>query len=99
MLTDSVDEDTGEYEVEYVEEGPPPEDDVVRDVRVGSVWATRVVDCVFLRCVIVQIELAVLLVIGELPTLVQWEHIQLQDDKKGLFSFKCISNLMIHFSG
>ena len=39
LLTYAVNENTWENEVEYVEEWPSPQDDIVSDVRVGGIRA------------------------------------------------------------
>ena len=61
--TDAVDEQTGQDQIEDVEQGSPPHFDDVRDVGIG-LWAARVVLGVVDRLEIHQVELAVRLVIA-----------------------------------
>lgn len=63
LLTDSIYQNAGEYEVEYVKHGPTSKFDEVGDVRKG-VGAARVEDAALDGLERLQLELAVLLVVG-----------------------------------
>ncbi len=78
MLTDAVNEDAGQDEVEDVEHGPAPQLDGVGDVDVG-LWAARVEDDVALGPERLQLELAVRLVVRRVPRLVDDRQVQLQE--------------------
>ena len=58
-----IDENARQDEVENVKHRPPPEDDVVGDVRKWCVRATRIENNVPDRRVILQVELPILLVV------------------------------------
>ena len=67
-LTNSINENTGEDEVEDVEHGPPPHPDGVGDVRVGLL-AAAVVDQVVLGGEGLEVELSVQLEVAQVVLL------------------------------
>ena len=80
-LTNAVDEDAGQDEVEDVEQGSPADADDVGDVRVG-LRAARVVLHVLLGVEADQVELAVGLVVGHVAVLGLLHQVQLKVEWK-----------------
>ena len=79
--TDAVDEQTGQDEIEDVEQGSPPHFDDVRDVRI-RLRAARVVLGVVDRLEVDQVELAVRLVVAYVALLRLLLQIQLKIARK-----------------
>ena len=90
MLTNAVDEDARQDEVEDVEHWPPPDPDVVGDVNEGP-RAAGVVDLVPLGLEGLQLELAIGLVVAGVASVVDDVHVQLPKEKRHQNPLFCAS--------